>query len=145
MTRVQAHGSSVAGLQFDDRRGIGGVGKKWVVSGGNDGRVVLWEWDPEGEATRGESPSSTFSGLGVGFDNPPILGGGMGLSMHGLGTSSRMNMNEGPSLRMVRDLTEPCEGLWKVAFRGDVAVICALRAGRTVLEIWNFRPVEENI
>lgn len=51
----------------------------------------------------------------------------------------------GGAMRLVRDLTEPCEGLWKVAFRGDVAVICCLRAGRTVLEIWSFRPVEEDL
>ncbi|KAF8585473.1 WD40 repeat-like protein [Ramaria rubella] len=99
LARVPAHTSSVTGLQFDED------GRKWIVSGGNDGRVLLWE--VEERAGGGEV-------------------GGM-------------------QMRLVRDLTEQCEGLWKVAFRGDVAVICCLRAGRTVLEIWSFRPVEEEL
>ena len=109
LARVPAHSSSVTGLQFDDR-----PGRRRVVSGGNDGRVQLWEF-ADGSVSRSD--------------------GGLGVHPHGWARE----------MRLVRDLTEPCEGLWKVAFRGDQAVICCLRSGRTVLEIWSFRPVEEDL
>lgn len=121
LTRVLAHSSSVTGLQFDERSG-----RRWVVSGGNDGRVQLWEVD-DGRAPR---PRSRFRGIGVG-DQARGAGDAAG--------------NRSGEMRLVRDLTEPCEGLWKVAFRGDLAVICCLRGGRTVLEIWSFKPVEGDL
>jgi F-box and WD-40 domain protein CDC4 len=117
LARVPAHSSSVTGLQFDDR-----PGRRRVVSGGNDGRVQLWEF-ADGCHT--------------------ASGGGLGVQTHGSGSSGHTSWAR--DMRLVRDLTEPCEGLWKVAFRGDQAVICCLRSGRTVLEIWSFRPVEEDL
>ncbi|KAF8512327.1 WD40-repeat-containing domain protein [Gautieria morchelliformis] len=116
MARVPAHISSVTGLQFDDR-----PGGRWLVSGGTDGRVQLWEFAAGSNSpSRGNHGVQTLSGNSI----PYGCGG---------------------EIRLVRDLTEPCEGLWKVAFRGDQAVICCLRSGRTVIEIWSFRPVEEDL
>ena len=115
LARVPAHSSGVTGLQFDDR-----PGRQWVVSGGNDGRVQLWEFASGSNNNNNNNNNDTHGNDGVSHAS-------------------------GGELRLVRDLTEPCEGLWKVAFRGDQAVICCLRSGRTVLEIWSFRPVEEDL
>lgn len=116
LARVPAHSTGVTGLQFDDR-----PGRQWVVSGGNDGRVQLWEF------AAGSNAASRV---------------GLGVQTH---SDGNMSHTRGREMRLVRDLTEPCEGLWKVAFRDDQAVICCLRSGRTVLEIWSFRPVEEDL
>lgn len=113
LARVPAHSSGVTGLQFDDR-----PGRQWVVSGGNDGRVQLWEFASDNNSNNNNNDTHGDDGV---------------------------SHTSGGELRLVRDLTEPCEGLWKVAFRGDQAVICCLRSGRTVLEIWSFRPVEEDL
>lgn len=40
----------------------------------------------------------------------------------------------------VREISEPSESVWKVGFvRGTCAVMCR-RAGKTVMEVWRFRP-----
>lgn len=42
----------------------------------------------------------------------------------------------------VREMSEPSENVWKVGFvSGTCAVMCR-RAGKTVMEIWRFRPRE---
>jgi F-box and WD-40 domain protein CDC4 len=78
--RLCAHDNSVTCLQFDDR---------FVVSGGNDGRVKLWD-----------------ARTGV----------------------------------FIRELTRPCDAVWRVNFREDKVVILCQRGGKTVMEIITFRP-----
>ncbi|KAH8104279.1 WD40 repeat-like protein [Phellopilus nigrolimitatus] len=82
--RIAAHDSSVTALQLDAH---------WLVTGGNDGRVRLYE------ARTGA---------------------------------------------YVRDLTAPAEAVWKVAHKHDKCVVMCKRAGKTVMEIWSFRPSEED-
>lgn len=89
--RIAAHDSSVTALQFDGR---------FLVTGGNDGRVRLWE---------------TETG------------------------------------RYVRELTEGGECVWRVGFTGGneegagVGNTCAIvrrKSGKTMVEVWSFRPEE---
>lgn len=89
--RIAAHDSSVTALQFDGR---------FLVTGGNDGRVRLWE---------------TETG------------------------------------RYVRELTEGGECVWRVGFTGGkeggagVGRTCAIirrKSGKTMVEVWSFRPEE---
>lgn len=84
LRRIAAHDSSVTALQLDEH---------WLVTGGNDGRVRLYD------ARTGE---------------------------------------------FVRDLTSPAEAVWKVAHKFDKCVVMCKRAGKTVMEIWSFRPSEED-
>ncbi|KAJ3901986.1 WD40 repeat-like protein [Lentinula edodes] len=83
--RIAAHDSSVTALQFDHR---------FLVTGGNDGRVRLFE---------------TQTG------------------------------------NYVRDLSEPSESVWKVAYGpgAEVCVIMCKRQGRTIMEFWSLKPREE--
>jgi len=78
--RLCAHDNSVTCLQFDNR---------FAVTGGNDGRVKLW------------------------------------------------NIRTGA---FVRELTSPCDAVWRVTFRKDRAVVVCQRNRKTVIEMLSFRP-----
>ena len=39
----------------------------------------------------------------------------------------------------VRDLVEPSESVWKVAFTKETCVVAYKRAGKTWVEMWSFR------
>ena len=87
--RLAAHDSSVTGLQFDSR---------FLVTGGNDGRVRLFEFRRDG------------------------AGGG--------------------KFEYVREMSDPCESVWKVAYTEQTCAIMCKRAGKTQVEIWSFRPTD---
>ena len=45
----------------------------------------------------------------------------------------------------VREVSEPSENVWKVGcVRGTCVVLCG-RAGKTVMELWRFRPKEKEV
>jgi F-box and WD-40 domain protein CDC4 len=71
------------------------------------------------------------------------------------GNDGRVRLFETRTGNYVRELSEPCESVWKVAYTrnagghagrgrgGDVLVVTCKRAGKTVMEIWSFRAREE--
>ncbi len=111
MQRLVPHDSSVTGLQFDDR---------FLVTGGNDGRVRLFEYK-KGNLM---SPTSAVPGPATGFVDGPRAYDAKG------------------SFEYVRELTEPSESVWKIAYSHETCAIVCKRAGKTQLEIWSFRPKE---
>lgn len=42
----------------------------------------------------------------------------------------------------VRELSEASESVWKVAYRKDTCAVMCKRAGKTVMEIWSFKPTD---
>ncbi|KZT06966.1 WD40 repeat-like protein [Laetiporus sulphureus 93-53] len=42
----------------------------------------------------------------------------------------------------LRELSEPSESVWKIAFTRETCVIMCKRAGKIVMEIWSFKPDE---
>lgn len=44
----------------------------------------------------------------------------------------------------VRDLSEPSDSVWKVAYMRETCVVMCKRAGKTVLEIWSFKPDDDS-
>ena len=46
--------------------------------------------------------------------------------------------------KCIRELTQRAEAVWKVAHRANRCVIMCKRFGKTVMEIWSFRPDEED-
>ncbi|EKM61638.1 uncharacterized protein PHACADRAFT_248359 [Phanerochaete carnosa HHB-10118-sp] len=94
--RLAAHDSSVTGLQFDSR---------FLVTGGNDGRVRLFEFHKDASA----GAEGGAGGLGGKFE-------------------------------YVREMSDACESVWKVAYTEHTCAIMCKRAGKTQVEIWSFRP-----
>lgn len=100
--RLPAHDSSVTGLQLDSR---------FLVTGGNDGRVRLYQYTPT-LAADGDADA-----------------GGMEMGRYDY----------------VRDMCDPSESVWKVAYTRETCVIMYKRAGKTFVEIWSFRPKEGEV
>lgn len=59
------------------------------------------------------------------------------------GNDGRVRLFETQTGDYVRELTESCESVWKVAYRNDMCAIMCKRAGKTVMEIWSFKPTDE--
>jgi F-box and WD-40 domain protein CDC4 len=60
------------------------------------------------------------------------------------GNDGRVRLYDAATGAYVRDLTNQAESVWKVAHKKDKCVIMCRRAGKTVMEIWSFRPSEED-
>lgn len=60
------------------------------------------------------------------------------------GNDGRVRLYDAPTGNYVRDLTQASEAVWKVAHKYDKCVVMCKRAGKTVMEIWSFRPSEED-
>lgn len=75
MSRVVLATDNFLATQFNDR---------FMVTGGNDGRVKLWDR---------------------------------------------------PTGKLIRDLAEPCEAVWRVTFREDKFVLLCKRGNRTIMEV----------
>ncbi|KAI0371501.1 WD40 repeat-like protein [Pilatotrama ljubarskyi] len=88
--------------------------ERFLVTSGNDGRVRLYEFE------RGAAAGARGGGGGGG------RGAGDG---------------EGdPQCRFVRDMCEPSESVWKVAYTRETCAILSKKAGKMVVEIWSFKP-----
>ncbi|KAI0774721.1 WD40 repeat-like protein [Trametes elegans] len=46
----------------------------------------------------------------------------------------------GAQCRFVRDMCEPSESVWKVAYTRETCAILSKKAGKMVVEIWSFKP-----
>jgi len=58
------------------------------------------------------------------------------------GNDGRVRVFETQSGNYVRDLSERCENVWKLAYKKGICAIMCKRAGKTVMEIWTFKPNE---
>jgi len=59
------------------------------------------------------------------------------------GNDGRVRLFETKTGNYVRELSEPSESVWKVAYRKDVCAVMCKRGGKTVMEIWSYKPREE--
>ncbi|KAH9939287.1 WD40 repeat-like protein [Epithele typhae] len=109
--RLAAHDSSVSGLQLDDR---------FLVTSGNDGRVRLYEFEPPTAVAR--APGAEGAVGPSGLVGAAGVGGGEA------------------QCRFVRDLCEPGESVWKVAYTRETCAIFCKKAGKMVVELWSFKP-----
>ena len=85
--------------------------ERFLVTSGNDGRVRLYEFEFDHARTAGDA------GTGA--------GGAAGAE---------------PQCRFVRDMCEPSESVWKVAYTRETCAVLCKKAGKMVVEIWSFKP-----
>ncbi|EIW75106.1 WD40 repeat-like protein [Coniophora puteana RWD-64-598 SS2] len=103
-----------------------------LATGGADGRVITFSLDTYTARTRLAAHDSSVTALQL--DARFLVTGG---------NDGRVRLYEAATGRHVRDLTEGCESVWKVAHNraGTCAIMCK-RAGKTVMEVWSYRPRE---
>jgi F-box and WD-40 domain protein CDC4 len=117
---LQGHTSLVGQLQLDGDR---------LVTGGSDGRVIVFDLNDFSCVHRLCAHDNSVTCLQ--FDDRYIVSGGND------GCVKLWDVETGHT---VRQLTRPCDAVWRVAFRNDKCVILCQRKGRTMLEVIGFRP-----
>ncbi len=117
-----------------------------LATGGSDGRVITFSLRGStfSVVQRLAAHDSSVSGLQLddrflvtsGNDgrvrlykfDPPLFANGAGA-------------DEGdPQYSFVRDMCEPSESVWKVAYTRETCAVLCKKAGKMVVEIWSFKP-----
>ncbi|EJD00002.1 WD40 repeat-like protein [Fomitiporia mediterranea MF3/22] len=112
-----------------------------LATGGSDGRVIAFTLP----SSPNESWQSTNSARRIAAHDSSVTA--LQLDAHWLvtgGNDGRVRLYDAQSGTYVRDLTSPAEAVWKVAHKYDKCVVMCKRAGKTVMEIWSFRPSEDD-
>ncbi|KAG2144341.1 WD40-repeat-containing domain protein [Suillus clintonianus] len=102
-----------------------------LATGGSDGRVITFSLRSFSALQRLAAHDSSVTSLQ--FDANFLITGG---------NDGRVRVFETQNGMYVRDLSERCESVWKVAYKKGTCAIMCKRAGKTVIEIWTFKPKE---
>ena len=120
---LQGHTSLVGQLQLTD---------DILTTGGSDGRIIVFNLATMNCLERLCAHDNSVTCLQ--FDQRFILSGG---------NDGRAKVWDIQTGRFLRELTRPCESVWRVTFKDDRAVVLCQRNGGTALEIISFRPEDE--
>jgi len=120
---LQGHTSLVGQLQM---RG------NTLVTGGSDGSVRVWSLEKNACVHRLAAHDNSVTSLQ--FDDTRIVSGG---------SDGRVKVWDLRTGTLVRELSSPAEAVWRVAFEDEKAVILAMRATRTMMEVYSFSPPPE--
>ncbi|KZT59081.1 WD40 repeat-like protein, partial [Calocera cornea HHB12733] len=100
-----------------------------LATGGSDGRIMLYSLPGLGALHRLLAHDNSVTCLQI--DHRFLVSGG---------NDGRVKLYDLKTGLLVRELTEPCEAVWRVAFGRERCVVLCKRDGRTVMEVLNFRP-----
>lgn len=103
-----------------------------LVTGGSDGSVRVWSLDSFSPIHRLAAHDNSVTSLQ--FDDSRIVSGG---------SDGRVKVWDLGTGNLIRELSQPAEAVWRVAFENETAVVMASRGNRTIMEVWDFRPHEE--
>lgn len=121
---LQGHTALVCQLQLSPNYSI-------LATGGSDGRVITFSLSTFLPVHRLAAHDSSVTALQ--FDGRFLVTGG---------NDGRVRLFETGSGKYVRELSEGGECVWKVGYAGGTCAVMGKRAGKTVIEIWSFRPRE---
>nr|ODO02149.1 hypothetical protein L204_00876 [Cryptococcus depauperatus CBS 7855] len=119
---LQGHTALVGQLQLSGNR---------LYTGGSDGRVIIFDLASLSCIHRLCAHDNSVTCLQA---SPRFIVSG--------GNDGRVKLWDARTGRFVRELTKPCDAVWRVGFRGDRIVVLCQREGRTCLEIISFRAGE---
>lgn len=102
-----------------------------LATGGSDGRVITFSLRSFTALQRLAAHDSSVTSLQ--FDANFLITGG---------NDGRVRVFETQTGNWVRDLNERSESVWKVLYKKGVCAVMCKRAGKTVVEIWTFKPKE---
>ena len=103
-----------------------------LVTGGSDGSVRVWSLVNYTAIHRLAAHDNSVTSLQ--FDEMRIVSGG---------SDGRVKIWDLKTGVLIRELSQPAEAVWRVAFEEERSVVLATRQGRLVMEVWDFRPPEE--
>ena len=121
---LQGHTSLVGQLQM---RG------NTLVTGGSDGSVRVWSLASNTPIHRLAAHDNSVTSLQ--FDDARIVSGG---------SDGRVKIWDTSTGGLIRELSNPAEAVWRVAFESERCVIMACRGGRTIMEVWDFAPPNDD-
>ena len=104
-----------------------------LVTGGSDGSVRVWSLITNAPIHRLAAHDNSVTSLQ--FDDARIVSGG---------SDGRVKIWDTKTGAQIRELSQPAEAVWRVAFESERCVVMASRAGRTVMEVWDFTPPPED-
>ena len=100
-----------------------------LVTGGSDGSVRVWSLITNAPIHRLAAHDNSVTSLQ--FDDARIVSGG---------SDGRVKIWDTKTGAQIRELSQPAEAVWRVAFESERCVVMASRAGRTIMEVWDFTP-----
>ena len=133
---LQGHAALVCQLQLTDTT---------LATGGSDGRVIIFPLPPSASSFIPSEPTYDNRCKRIAAHDSSVTA--LQLDPHFLitgGNDGLVRLYDAITGDYIRDLSTPAEQVWKVAHRYDKCVIMCKRAGKTVMEIWSFRPAEED-
>ncbi|KAH9922431.1 WD40-repeat-containing domain protein [Fomitopsis serialis] len=112
-----------------------------LATGGSDGRVIVFSLD-KSFTTLQRLSAHDSSVTGLQLDERFLVTSGN----DGRVRLFRFDRARGlGKCEYVRELTEPTESVWKVAFTRETCAIMSKRGGKTVMEMWSFRPEDAGL
>ena len=120
---LQGHTSLVGQLQMRNDT---------LVTGGSDGSVRVWSLSTFSPIHRLAAHDNSVTSLQ--FDDARIVSGG---------SDGRVKIWDLGTGQLIRELCKPADAVWRVAFRQERAVVMACRKGKTIMEVWDFAPEED--
>lgn len=128
---LQGHTALVCQLQFS---------QTMLVTGGSDGRVITFALKGTSFAVVQRIAAHDSSVTGLQLDERFLVTGG---------NDGRVRLfqfdRETGRCEYVRELTELSESVWKVAYTRETCAIMCKRGGKTVMEIWSFKPMKHEL